>query len=533
MTGRILVADSDAAHNKAMAGLVRSHSAVCETVVDGNEALSKLLDSEPGHYDMVFIDVNLPGQDGIAVTRKFRESKRPDADSLPIVGMTGVPDSSRFDEVHDAGLNILANKPISMSVMFSLITLLVREKGISAVFCNEANLRARRLKAERDRAIEVERSRSYFFSTVSHDIRTPLNAIIGFSQMLSLGFENPAEQKKAIDSIIVSGKTLLQLVNDILDLSKLEAGKMTIDPEPSDCEHIVNEIVESFKAANPNSSVEIRGKVSYMPMLMVDPQRIRQILFNLVGNAVKFTETGYVEIRSTFAVTGKEVGTLRFEVEDTGCGISLENMQRIAAPYMQFNKGAKKNGTGLGLAICRQLVNAMKGNLSLKSAVGRGSTFEIEIPNVQVGSSVLREKLSATQRIQVVSSRVNTAAVSKVLVVDDSNINLMVLKAMLTRLGVPKIVTASNGKEAIDLLMKSYGAGDDVFDMVLTDMWMPGMDGEAMIKVIRAQPHFRRLPVYAITADVEARKTTASLGFTGVLLKPVTVEELRAILEEK
>ena len=240
-------------------------------------------------------------------------------------------------------------------------------------------LRRRELDMEREKA----KAKSFFFSTVSHDIRTPLNAIIGFSEMLKSGFSTEEERVQAVDSIIASGKTLLGLVNDVLDLSKLESGKMEILPEPTDCAKLLREVADAFRVASAKSGVEVRCRADAMPALMLDPQRLRQIAFNLVGNAVKFTQKGFVEVRASFSK-----GTLSLAVEDTGCGISEEDLGRIGSAYVQVGSSMSRNGgTGLGLAICRQLATAMGGRIDVVSKLGKGSTFTVTIPGVKVAES--------------------------------------------------------------------------------------------------------------------------------------------------
>ena len=386
----------------------------------------------------------------------------------------------------------------------------------------ELERKNRELVEERDRAVDAERAKSYFFSTVSHDIRTPLNAIIGFSQLLKLGVKDDVEREHVIDSIVVSGKTLLQLINDVLDLSKLEAGRMEILPDPTDCRRLVQEIVDSFKASNTNKDLEVRGGAGEMPILLLDAQRVRQVLFNLVGNAMKFTKKGFVEVRANFNPT---TSSLTFEVQDTGCGISAEDQQKIADPYVQVGeKGGRNGGTGLGLAICRQLVTAMNGEIELASAPGKGTTFFVVLNDVKNGEKVRRERLSATQRMRVSVPAALSNAVSNVLLVDDSSMNLNVLKAMLSRFGVENVATAGNGVEALAQMKEKS------FDLVLTDLWMPEMDGEALVKEIRKNAEWKELPVYAVTADVEAQKTASNSGFTDVLLKPLTFEKLKMLL---
>ena len=377
------------------------------------------------------------------------------------------------------------------------------------------------LVEERDRAVAAERAKSYFFSTVSHDIRTPLNAIIGFSQLLKLGVRNVKERERVIDSIVVSGKTLLQLINDVLDLSKLEAGRMEILPDPTDCQRLVREIVESFRVANRNKSVEVRGVTGPMPTLLLDAQRVRQILFNLVGNAMKFTKKGFVEVRANYEA---ETEKLSFEVQDTGCGITEEDMRKIASPYVQVGeRGGRNGGTGLGLAICRQLVTAMNGEIELASHFGKGTTFYVILNGVKNGEKARRERLSATQQMKVSVPAALAKNVSSALLVDDSAMNLNVLKAMLARFNLKDVATAGNGLEALKKLRERP------FDVVLTDLWMPQMDGEVFVREVRKNPAWAALPVYAVTADVEAQHSVADAGFTDVLLKPLTFEKLRML----
>jgi CheY-like chemotaxis protein len=373
--------------------------------------------------------------------------------------------------------------------------------ALALMFGLYAILRHREREMEREKA----KAKSYFFSTVSHDIRTPLNAIIGYSTMLESGFKTEAERKEAIDSILMSGKTLLGLVNDVLDLSKLESGKMEILPEPTDCSRLMRAVTEAFRVSGGGSDFELRCRAEEMPLLMLDPQRLRQIVFNLVGNAVKFTEKGHVELRARFErQKNADAGELRLEVEDTGCGIGEEDLKRIGSAYAQMGAKASRNGgTGLGLAICKQLAAAMGGRLEVDSTLGAGSTFSVVIPNVKVAADAQMPH--------------------RILLVDDSRMNLMVLKALLKNMGDFEIAMASDGQEALKILEAPDARA---FDLVLTDMWMPNLDGAGLIRAIRANPALASLRVVAVTADVESRVTCADMGFNAILLKPVTTDTL-------
>ena len=386
------------------------------------------------------------------------------------------------------------------------------------------------VRRERETDLEKARAKSYFFSTVSHDIRTPLNAIIGYSEMLKSGFETPAERDQALDSILVSGRTLLGLVNDVLDLSKLESGKMLIRPEPTDVPALLAAVADSFRASVADPGVEIRVRAGAMPLLLLDPQRLRQIVFNLVGNAVKFTERGHVELRASW---DPATGEFRLAVEDTGCGISEEDRERILAAYVQVDsKTARNGGTGLGLAICKQLAAAMGGSLGVESEPGVGSVFTVSVPGVRAAGEPDRR---APERPAAPAPAPETAAPAapapaaprRILVVDDVKINLMVLQAQLRKLGTFDIASAADGVEALAALRAS---GAEPFDLMLTDIWMPNLDGEGLARAVRDDPALRGLRIVAVTADVEFPSKAAAAGFDGVLLKPVTADKLAAIL---
>ncbi len=414
-----------------------------------------------------------------------------------------------------------------------------------AIVINLFNVLRRRENRLLKQKIEAEesagKSRSYFFSTMSHDIRTPLNAIIGYSEMMKMGFKTDAEREQAVDSILVSGKALLRLVDHVLDFSKLESGSLEIIPVHTAASKLIGDLVESFRAANANTALEIRSRAEGLPALMVDPQRIGQLLLNLVSNAVKFTKSGHVEVRARFDSSDGASGTLRIEVEDTGCGIGKEDMELIMSPYEKVSaKEARHGGTGIGLALCRQLVKAMGGEIAVASTLGKGSTFTVAIPDVKVSVEMTSEGEGAAQVPQaslVPVPRASRAAQApqapvpasrRILIVDDQKMNLMVLKAMLKKLGDFDVATAMNGREALAAL---EAPDAKAFDIVLTDMWMPEMDGEGLVKAIRASEKLKALPVYVVTADVEMQKRYEEVGFTGILLKPVTVGTIGPILE--
>ena len=327
----------------------------------------------------------------------------------------------------------------------------------------------------------------------------------------------------------------------MLDLSKLESGKMDIKPEPTDVRKLVSSVLHSFDVIVKDGNVELKEEYGAMPLLEIDPQRIRQILFNLIGNAVKFTEHGVIRVKTSFLEksAGGKNGLFTLSVSDTGCGIPDEAKEKLMNPFEQVDTDAKIKGTGLGLSICKQLVGRMGGQLSFVSELGKGSTFTVELydvktadsPDIERNTAVGQESPASTtqqdDRKGVVASRIGRKDVENlhILIADDVPLNLAVLKALLVKNGIRDVVTAVNGQDAWEKLL----ASEKPFDLVLTDMWMPKMDGKTLVAKIRGDERFAGLPVYAVTADIEEKKSFAENGFTGGLLKPLTVDKLASL----
>ena len=371
-----------------------------------------------------------------------------------------------------------------------------------------------RLKAERDRAIEAEKTRSYFFSAVSHDIRTPLNAIIGFSELLLSGEVTPEDARRKLNIIVSSGKALLQLVNDALDLSQMDLGKLKFNLEPCDVGEIVRETAEMFIPQTRDRNQTLVTEIPDLPRLMVDPYRFRQTLFNFIGNAVKYA--GPCTIRVSVVYEG---GIFKTTVSDNGRGVSAEKTKLLMQPFVQADIKNRTEGSGLGLSICKRLVELANGTISFNTAPGKGFTIRTEVPvSVAPGENAKEGESAAAGP----SSRFKLP--ERILVVDDSPVNRAVLRAMLTKLGVKYIELAVDGAAALERLQK-----DSSFDWMLSDMWMPVMDGPELAKRIRSDKRLANLRVCSVTADVEARAVYKEQGFDALLLKPVTIASLREL----
>jgi signal transduction histidine kinase len=366
-----------------------------------------------------------------------------------------------------------------------------------------------------DRARAAEKARSMFFSIVSHDIRTPLNAILGYSELLQIGGEGEVDREEALKAIHSSGTTLLQLVNDVLDLSKMDAGELTLHPEPVQISQLTNEVFSSFRKSAEDKGIELANRTVGVPTALLDRNRFSQLLINLVGNAVKFTEKGSVTVAASS--TGEN---LEVSVADTGCGIAPDLLPRIFDPFVQAldpcHSADRAGGTGLGLSVCRRLVEAMGGELSVESELGKGSKFRAFFPGV-IGAVMASGELRPPAQPKRLPKRV--------LVVDDSPVNREMLTSLLAHAGITSIGKACDGGEALLKLGAALNAGEP-YDFVFSDLWMPNMNGIELIEKLRGDSRFRRLEVCAVTADAEFLHDRRNKLFSGILLKPLSYAKL-------
>ncbi len=379
------------------------------------------------------------------------------------------------------------------------------------------------LQAAMEQAQAADRAKGYFLATVSHELRTPLNAIIGFSELLQHEGVDPDTQKDYLHSINIAGSALLNLINDVLDLSKLSSGEVRIVPVKTNLEELVREIAAVFRLRASEKGLELRIRtVNLRHPMYIDNLRMRQILFNLLGNAVKFTPSGYVEVEVAAELDeAARTAALTIRITDTGIGISKEAQPRIFDPFVQDCDSQGKRvheGTGLGLSIIKRLLENMAGEISLESEPGKGSTFTVRLKDV------LYEPESEAEQPLELPEAAETVCLKhgRVLLVDDVPINLKVLGTMLKRMNVAS-VTAGSGDDALEVLR-----GDLDFDAVLTDMWMPGMNGIELAERLRNNPGSAAIPVAVITADTQLTPGGAT-SFSGVLHKPVTMDSLRQL----
>lgn len=377
------------------------------------------------------------------------------------------------------------------------------------------------------KAEDADKAKSMFLASMSHEIRTPLNAVIGFSELLRGGNLPKQTETDYLGAISRAGNALLALINDVLDLSKLETGQMEFSPVQVDFPQLVNEVGNIFQQKYTEKGLGFRTEFAgEMPSVFIDKLRVRQILFNLIGNAVKFTDQGVISVKAVFRKNDAKVGVLEFTVADTGIGISEDDQKRIFQIFIQGKalRGTQteRNGTGLGLAICKNMIEKMNGKLSVKSVPGQGSEFIVVLKDV---SWVEDHNVMTDTPVKVESAKAYGPITF--LAVDDVPLNLKVMKAMLLKLGNEvNVLTAGNADEAWKILT------EHAVDYIMTDLWMPGLNGAELAARVRQSGKFSDIIIAAVTADVNGKENFDMSFFDMVMTKPITVDKLKHFMEK-
>ena len=376
-----------------------------------------------------------------------------------------------------------------------------------------------------EKALAASRAKSDFLSHMSHELRTPLNGILGYAQILERDRKLTSSQRRHVNAVVNCGQHLLALINDVLDLSKIEAGRLEVDAKPTDLHELLESVGEIVRPRANSKGIDFQIEISSdVPrFLMVDAAKLRQILINLAGNAVKFTQQGSVKIQ----VAQNSPSRFTCHVVDTGVGMSEPEMGVIFDAFKQVEAGKDAGGTGLGLAISKRLSEAMGGGISVESVPGQGSTFSMDLPLLPVDEGQV-ELIVARTESQNNRMILAPGCHATMLVVDDHATNRDILQGLLQQAGF-QVVLASGGREALKML----GKDPQKVDLVLMDIQMPGMNGNEAVQKIRADRRLQDVKVIAVTASVfpEFREQAIAAGFNDFLGKPFHVNELMKMLQ--
>lgn len=387
------------------------------------------------------------------------------------------------------------------------------------------NIILKRIVTEREEKERALKTRNEFLATMSHEIRTPMSGIIGMTTLLERTELNE-QQQEYISSLRDTSSVLHSLINDILDLSKLEAKKTQLDLHPVNLKEIINSTIQVFVPRAKAKNI----KLDYLPgnlpeIIIADANRLRQILLNLISNAIKFTQTGAVLITINGTKKENNIWNIKFEITDTGSGIEHKHLQRVFEAFYQCNQisNLPHQGTGLGTTISQQLVKLMGGEIGLSSIYGKGSTFWFQLPLQAVASnSQPSELLSTDNTPSQISKSLN------ILVAEDNLINAKIITTFLEDEG-HTVVLVSDGEKAIKKLIS------DKYDMVFMDMRMPGTNGPKATKQWRQlEAESSHTPIIALTANASPvdRRLCLASGMDDFLIKPVSPEQLNSMIQK-
>jgi signal transduction histidine kinase len=375
-------------------------------------------------------------------------------------------------------------------------------------------------RAARHAAEAANRAKSEFLAGMSHELRTPLNAVLGYAQLLTMEGGLSARQARGLSTIHQSGEHLLELVNDVLDLARIEAGRTELNPAPMKLSQCLQTVVNLMrvKADEKHLAFVFDAGAGLPEQVLADERRLRQVLLNLLGNAIKFTDQGTVTLGASAEAKGASQVLLRLDVEDTGVGMHAEELGRIFEPFEQVGDVQRRSGgTGLGLAITRALVNDMGGQVKVSSEFGRGTRFRVELPLAVVQPAApapAEQKVAGVARYQGPPRRV--------LVVDDVAANRTLLCDFLTKVGF-EVAQAGDGNELL-VAARSFRP-----DLILLDSLMPSMDGMQATRRLRQDAELKAIPVIAISASATAEHRAECLqaGVNVFLTKPVSLQALQ------
>lgn len=378
-------------------------------------------------------------------------------------------------------------------------------------------------------AEEATKAKSRFLANMSHEIRTPLNGIIGTIDLLQ-HTRLSAEQEELMLSLKSSSTHLLEIVNDVLDISKIEADKLELFEGPCNLNTIVQQVmaINTPRISGLKKNIALTAAVdkNVEAEIIADESRIKQILINLVGNAIKFTENGSIALSVSATLIDESLQELNFEVKDTGIGISEQNIDTLFVPFTQIDSTAtrKHSGTGLGLSICRKIIEEMGGRIWIESELDKGSSFKFIIP-VQINLVRKNQQAPTLQVNTIASSELKHLSI---LVAEDNGMNQLLATKMFKKIGYT-IEIANNGKEAVEMV------GKKKYDLVFMDIHMPEMDGLEATSTILQNTANRESPIIiAMTANAvkEAETEYLNAGMKDIVTKPFTIEQLRKVLEK-
>ncbi|HEY2882207.1 MAG TPA: response regulator [Pirellulales bacterium] len=566
---KILIVDDVPDKRLAVEVILQELDQTVVAVGSGEEALRRLLTED---FAVILLDVNMPEMDGFETAELIRKRRR--SEHTPIIFLTAFPDDTYAEKGYSLRAVDYILTPVVPSVLRTKVGVFVEAFKMAQQVKRQAEERvalahehAARLAAE-----QANRTKNEFLANVSHELRTPMNAIIG---MTDLALKEPLTPivREYLTTVRTSSHTLLELLNEILDISKVEAGKFTLQSTGFKLREMLDELSSNYRFRAADKGIQLTSRIGpdVPDELYGDSLRLRQVLGNLLSNALKFTDHGRIGMEVAMAVGGNVEGAmhgagsvpLQFSVTDTGIGISPTDQQRIFAPFAQVDASSTRRhgGIGLGLAIASDLIRAMHGKLNVHSEMGVGSTFSFAIPLQTMATDlgehrsdrgVPKKQSAELQSVARTGAEENGAVADgsnlangsandsgtdaagneqpeklRVLLAEDTRANQMLVMYALRQRG-HEVDIAGDGREAVDR------AAGSSYDIILMDVQMPELDGFQATAAIRALPACATVPIIALTAHAMTgdRDRCLAAGMNGYLPKPLDIVRLVEVVED-
>ncbi|WP_339683257.1 response regulator [Gimesia maris] len=519
---KILIVDDSDVVRSILCQALQQDGYELHTAADGEEGRQKVHTLKP---DLVLLDVEMPKLDGFAVLREVRANFK--VDEVAVIMVTSQSDGKGITRAFEEGAFDYIPKPATDSEIKARVRNAIRALQL-----------LREQKTLRIQAEAANQSKSAFLANMSHEIRTPMTAILGYTDILELeakSLQLPELISDSLDTIKRNGGHLMELINDILDLSKIEAGKLDVESICCSPQTIVEEVLELVQVRAEAKGLKLEASYQFpLPAeIHSDPTRIRQILINLIGNAIKFTEVGTIRLDTSFLENPGEEPQVQFTVIDQGIGMTEAQMSNLFRPFSQADSSTtrKYGGTGLGLTICKRLTDVLGGDISVTSKLNQGSQFSATVKTGNLEGVPLLQELQQndnTQSAKPLPAQSEEQALSlkgkKILLAEDGPDNQKLISFILKKAGA-EVTVAENGEAARQAAMRAMEIGL-LYDVILMDMQMPILDGYGATRILREQGYSG--PIISLTANAMEgdREKCISVGCNEHLTKPIDRRKL-------